>query len=732
MEKQDENLETEEFDLEDILREFGGGDWESEQEEESSDPTQVISDDVQQSVEEIPAAEEDAKSGEKESEACKDETENESVWIPETETSQPEISEAENAEQETVLEERLNAPTISIPVEEIQKAENEQHEKTDPEDEMASEPEQSGSADGEQETVEPFSDAWEPEYEEPMGEYVPPQPIVFQPRSQVRELKRKLVAGPEKRYYALSELGVGKLQAMIFLNLLVVLLSVGATVMYAMGMVQPNRLRLMVFGQFFAMMLSALLGSYQLIEGVTDLFHKRFTLNTMLTVTFLACCADGVLGLQELRVPCCAAFSLEMTMSLWNAFEKRNTELGQMDTLRKATRLNSVVEVPDYYKGMKGLLRDEGRVEDFMDNYNGPSKPEKVLNTYALIAMLICVGCGILGGVLHGVSFGIQVFAVSMLAAVPAASFVAVSRPMAVLERKLHKLGAVICGWQGVQNLSGKAAFPLNHEDLFPNGATTLNGVKFYSDRDPDQTVAYAAALIAANGGGLTPLFAQLLEGRNGRHYDVENLRCYGEGGVGGEIGGEPVLVGILPFMREMGVEIPEGTRVNQAVYAAVDGELCGLFAISYEKERSSAAGISALCSSKDLSPVLVSGDFMLTASFIRGRFGANTRKVEYPDHKERAVLTAVEPEQGSTALAMVTQEGLAPVACAVAGARAYRSAAMIGIAIQMLGGILGMAMMLILAIVGAANLLTPSNMLLYQLTWILPGLLVTEWTRSV
>ena len=37
---------------------------------------------------------------------------------------------------------------------------------------------------------EPYSSKWEPEYEQPIGEYVPPQPIQFQPRSKIRELKR--------------------------------------------------------------------------------------------------------------------------------------------------------------------------------------------------------------------------------------------------------------------------------------------------------------------------------------------------------------------------------------------------------------------------------------------------------------------------------------------------------------------------------------------------------------
>ena len=76
------------------------------------------------------------------------------------------------------------------------------------------------------EKAEPYSEGWEPEYEQPIGEYVPPQPIVFRPRSRLRELKRQLVAGPEKRYYELAEIGLGKLQVAIFLCFIVVLITI--------------------------------------------------------------------------------------------------------------------------------------------------------------------------------------------------------------------------------------------------------------------------------------------------------------------------------------------------------------------------------------------------------------------------------------------------------------------------------------------------------------------------
>lgn len=580
---------------------------------------------------------------------------------------------------------------------------------------------------------EPYSENWEPEYDQPIGEYVPPQPLVLHPRSKLHELKRKLVAGPERRYYEISEVGFGKLQASIFLSFLILLVSGGVTALYAMGMVPENRMKLLVFGQFLALLLSALLGSYQLISGVTSMFKGRFTLNSLLFFSFIACCADGVFGLLQQRISCCAAFSLQVTLSLWSTYHKRSTEMDMMDTMRKASRLDGIMRVEGFCEGYDGLVRSEGQVEDFMDHYNAPSKPEKVMSVYALVALAVSITSGVLGGILHkDISFGVQVVCVSLLAALPVTSFITLSRPMAILEKRLHKLGAVLCGWRGVSGMSKKVLFPISHEDLFPLGACKLNGMKFYGSRNPDQVVAYCAAMVRADGSGLTPLFDQLLTSRNGRHYDVENLRAYGNGGIGGEVCGEPVLLGSVAFLKEMGVEIPSGSNVAQAVYAAIDGEFVCVFAINYGKTRSATTGLRTLCGYRGLSPVLTTGDFILTEGFIRNRFSVNSRRIFFPDHKTRSELAAVTVPEQTPALALITADGLAPYAFAVTGARALRTASWLGVGIHLVGGIVGLVMMLILAALGESQLLTPSNLFLYQLIWIIPGFLITEWTRSL
>ena len=140
---------------------------------------------------------------------------------------------------------------------------------------------------------------------------------------------------------------------------------------------------------------------------------------------------------------------------------------------------------------------------------------------------LASLGLGAAAYVLHGDVFeAVQVSTVCLLAAMPVSAFVTLSRPMAVLQRKLHNAGAVLCGCQGVKALSKKAVFPVTYNDLFPAGTARMNGVKFFGSRPTDEVVAYCTSLITANGSGLAPIFEQVLTSRNGYHYECQDFIC--------------------------------------------------------------------------------------------------------------------------------------------------------------------------------------------------------------
>ena len=580
--------------------------------------------------------------------------------------------------------------------------------------------------------AEPFSENWEPEYDQPIGEYTPPEPIIFRPRSRLGELKRKLMEGPEQRYYALSEQGVGKLQIALFVSMLIVVMAVASIVLHRLDMVMENRMRLLVFGELFAMLVSALLCWEQLADGIGNLFRLRFNTDTLLLFSFAACIADGIYCLQTVEVPFCAAFTLQCLMCLWAEYQRRSTELLQMDTLRKATRLTRVSKADGCYEGRPGFRITEGQPEDFMDTYQIPTAPQKLLDRFALIALLASFAVAVAAGLMKGLPAGIHTWSAAILAACPATLLISQSRPAWTLQRRLHRFGAVLCGWQGVKASAGKAAVPLSDEDLLPGGSVKINGVKFYSTRNPDTIIGYATAVMTASGSCLAPLFEHMLKSRRGQSFEVDEFKAYGDQGYGAIICGESVLMGSLEFLKSMGVEPHAGTRVNQAVYISIDGEFACVFALAFGKLKGVSTGLSALCGQRRLTPVLASNNFLLNESFLRSRYGVDTRRMAIPTPGERERLAAWQPDaEACVPCALTTHEGLAGAAFSITGARSLRIASVAGAVVHILGGVVGLAAVLALTVTGRVDLLTPANLLLLELCWAVPGLMFTEWTRN-
>lgn len=122
----------------------------------------------------------------------------------------------------------------------------------------------------------------------------------------------------------------------------------------------------------------------------------------------------------------------------------------------------------------------------------------------------------------------------------------------------------------------------------------------------------------------------------------------------------------------------------------------------------------------------------MLTENFLQSKFGIKTNRMDFLNWETAKTLEQYEPDPNAPILAMTTRDELVSMAYAISGARAMRQAARLGLAIHLIGGILGMLIMLVLGYLGSTELLTPVNVLLYQIIWAVPGLLVTEWTRTV
>lgn len=579
--------------------------------------------------------------------------------------------------------------------------------------------------------VEPFSESWEPEYEEPMGNYPTREPIRFESRDKLRLLREKLVQGPEKRYYELAQTGTAALRLSAFILFLLFLVSAGVTLAFDWGYIGPNRTKLVVFCQLLAVLVAALLSHGRLLEGLASLLRGRFTLHTLLAITCLVCCIDGLVCLGQERISCCSIFCLQTAVAQWAACHAHRTEMDRMDTLRKASQLTALVKIDDYYQDQPGYVTTEGQLESFMDHFRTPSGPEKVLSLFGAIGGLLSLALAIALGLRDGFPAGVQALTAALLVVMPATAFISMRRPEHLLEKRLHALGTVLCGWQGVKAVEKQVVFPVTHEDLFPSDAIDLNGMKFYGNMDPDMVLCYTGSVISHEGGSLTAIFDQLMASRYIRHAVVEEFGSY-PGGISALVEGEPVAVGTLDFMGQMDIAIPKEARIAGAVYAAVDGHLSGVFAIRYARSKPASAGLRNLCGNSRVTPLFVSRDFLLTGRFLREKLKVNARRLHYPDVEIRPELEAQRPEEDAPVVALTVRKGLAQRGFAITGALALRSALRGGAWIHIIGGSLGLAAVAVLALIGATHLLTPGNLLLYGLVWMLPGWLITEWTRYI
>lgn len=550
-------------------------------------------------------------------------------------------------------------------------------------------------------------------------------------RSKLQLLKAKLVAGPEKRYYDLSEQGLGRLQAAVIIGLIITGLCLAMAALFELDMIPQNRMRFVIFTQILAMLVSALIGNELMIDSVSDLFRGRFTPNFLLVITFLACLADAVACLIQVRVPCCGAFALSMTFALLGRYYARATEMSQMDSLRKAVTLVGLTKQKDYLDGKSAVIRSEGELEDVWDTYKQPTAPEKVQSVFCIAALFLSIAIAALGTLFGGFGLGVQALANSLMIAVPAGAFIALTRPANLLEKRLHMVGTVLCGWRGVKLLRGKALFPITDNDLFPAGTTKLNGVKFYGNRRPDDVMSYTGSVIIEAENPLSPVFAKVMENRHCAEQAVLNFKDYGVG-FSGEVRGETVLVGTHEFMTSMGVEIPTGTVVAQGVYASISGKLCAVYALNYAKMRSAAAGLVSLGGVRRITPVIIGRDFMVTPQFLREKFSAKTDRMIFPDPQQVVQLLDYQPDPDVPVAALATRTDLVSSVYAVSGATALSASCKLGLALAIGCSVLGLCIMAALAYLGAGQLLTPLRIMLYELVWLVPGWLITEWTRTV
>ena len=459
------------------------------------------------------------------------------------------------------------------------------------------------------------------------------------------------------------------------------------------------------------------------LSGVIALLRFRFDQYSMLFLALCAVVADAFFAVAEGRTPFCTVAGILLLLALWGRdllYDARRRSLRAISNMDEPV---AAIREEKAWHGYDCIFRAPGDAEQFAVQLEMPDAGSRIMRVWAPVMTAVTLALSVLTSLRTGEHF-LWAWSAMLLASFPAGILIAYAKPFSALARRLYRAGAAIAGWQGARILSGEAGLIVEDADLFPPQNVTQGGMKLYGSRPAPLGRGYAHAVGPTAGSGRVPLFEQMMHDQNGRRYTVDTFRRYEGGGLGATIRGDVVLMGSIAFMKLMRVRVPEGTRLKQAVYLSVNGELTAVFALNYAPAESVRAGLSAVLRAGSLVPVLATRDFMITPQFLKLRYKIPPEHIEFPIVEERARLSSQEIPRTGPQGALMARSSFASFAGSVVSARTLRGAAIIAMIVALAGSVLGTALMFFLTFLGSSFSASCWNLFLYTVLWLIPGLL--------
>lgn len=459
------------------------------------------------------------------------------------------------------------------------------------------------------------------------------------------------------------------------------------------------------------------------LSGVIALLRFRFDQYSMLFLALCAVVVDAFFAVAEGRTPFCTVAGILLLLALWGRdllYDARRRSLRAISNMDEPV---AAIREEKAWHGYDCIFRASGDAEQFAVQLEMPDAGSRIMRVWAPVMTAVTLALSVLTSLRTGEHF-LWAWSAMLLASFPAGILIAYAKPFSALARRLYRAGAAIAGWQGARILSGEAGLIVEDADLFPPQNVTQGGMKLYGSRPAPMVIGYANAVVQTAGSGLVPLFEQMMHDQNGRRYTVDTFRRYEGGGLGATIRGDVVLMGSIAFMKLMRVRVPEGTRLKQAVYLSVNGELTAVFALNYAPAESVRAGLSAVLRAGSLVPVLATRDFMITPQFLKLRYKIPPEHIEFPIVEERARLSSQEIPRTGPQGALMARSSFASFAGSVVSARTLRGAAIIAMIVALAGSVLGTALMFFLTFLGSSFSASCWNLFLYTVLWLIPGLL--------
>lgn len=468
--------------------------------------------------------------------------------------------------------------------------------------------------------------------------------------------------------------------------------------------------------------------------GIGRAFRGKVEMDTLAALACLFTLADGVLLAlepgEELRLPYTAVVLADLFLLLHGRYHKRCAQRLSCRVAAASSSPYRVTQDEGKWNGRDAYAKWSGTAEGFGSQIQMDDGAQRMFHRVCPLLLLGDVALALLATVGTGHTENLA-WGLSALFSASAAfgGGLAYGRSFHKLARRLSQSGAALAGWPGVAGSRRGGRVLITDTDLFPPGYVEFNGYKVMGTFPMERVMAYTATLLRDAGSGLARLFHEQLRAMGGLMRSAERLCCYEGGGLSANIRGDQVLVGSAAFMNLMEIPLPPGLNVKSAVFCAINGELAGIFALSYTLPDTVFPSVEELMREK-IGLVLATRDFNLIPAMLQQRFKLAADKMDFPPVERRRELSDPEQTHGDTLTALLCREGIFPFAEAVTAARRLRRAARVGAALCCMGATLGMALAAYLVSAVAYGSLSPLNLLIYSVAWLIPVWFSSGWVH--
>lgn len=469
------------------------------------------------------------------------------------------------------------------------------------------------------------------------------------------------------------------------------------------------------------MMISVMFCGLDIITtGIMSIVRFKLHASALIVVSCLLCMIDAFLSaasVSEKVVPFCVIPALTIAFTLLGSVMNARSNKIILNTAAASKHPYVVTAESELSGGDITLVKGRKPIDGIVRRTEEDGPDESVfgvLTPYFVVAALVL---SIIAAVISkSFSSFAHILSGIFVCAAPIAMLLTFPLPFFISIKSLIRSGSTIAGWSGLYDIGKAKHLIVTDGDLFPKGCVKISRTRVFAGMEPERIISFAGSIISASGSAMVHPFAELMRKAGGGLMPVEAFSVHESGGLTAMSDGEDVYCGNAAFMRLMGVILPEKYVLNNGVYIAVAGVICGVFEMEYITSDAVKSALEELVGS-DRHAIFAVRDFNITPSMLSVKFDMPTDGFDFPPYSERYAISGAEPSEASKPAALISREGLSALVSLADHGKMLFSRIRLSVMLSVVSAVIGMLVMFILSLSALPSVVTALS---YLLAWLL------------